>query len=190
MMMSDSWYEVAAATDSVTQGDLISDCPVLTWDETPGFEADKPEETLKAARRAVRTDVVVMTQACDLAEEHVTNVTLCPHLALSRYKELWEEDQKTKNQNPTTKSWKKHCDQLKKGFTWNLALLDAVPDGEVRVVDFHHVFTVPVSFLEAYLKAAKVTRLHLLPPYREHLSQAFSRFFMRVGLPTPVTQEW
>jgi hypothetical protein len=26
----------------------------------------------------------------------------------------------------------------------------------------------------------------LLPPYREHLSQAFARFFMRVGLPVDI----
>lgn len=26
-------------------------------------------------------------------------------------------------------------------------------------------------------------RLRLCPPYREHLSQAFARYFMRVGLP-------
>jgi len=188
--MSEVWYEAAQPTAPVTQGDLITDCPVLTWQASTDFDADKPEDTLKAARRAVRTDVVVMTQACDLAEHHVHNVTLCPHLALSRYKELWEEDLKAKDQNPTTKAWKKHCDQLKKGFAWNLALLDAVPDGEVRVVDFHHVFTVPRSFLEAYLQATKVPRHRLLPPYREHLSQAFSRFFMRVGLPTPVTQSW
>jgi hypothetical protein len=29
-------------------------------------------------------------------------------------------------------------------------------------------------------------RLRLLPPYREHLSQAFARFFMRVGLPVDI----
>jgi hypothetical protein len=28
------------------------------------------------------------------------------------------------------------------------------------------------------------------PPYREHLSQAFARFFMRVGLPQPVDPSW
>jgi len=26
-----------------------------------------------------------------------------------------------------------------------------------------------------------------LPPYREHLSQAFARYFMRVGLPQDIT---
>jgi hypothetical protein len=30
------------------------------------------------------------------------------------------------------------------------------------------------------------TRLRLLPPYREHLSQSFARFFMRVGLPVDI----
>jgi len=29
-------------------------------------------------------------------------------------------------------------------------------------------------------------RLRLCPPYREHLAQAFARFFMRVGLPQDV----
>lgn len=29
----------------------------------------------------------------------------------------------------------------------------------------------------------EIEHLRLLPPYREHLSQAFARYFMRVGLP-------
>jgi len=37
-----------------------------------------------------------------------------------------------------------------------------------------------------------VEKGHLLvnPPYREHLSQAFARFFMRVGLPIPIEKKW
>jgi hypothetical protein len=44
--------------------------------------------------------------------------------------------------------------------------------------------------LEAILKARNQVRPQLLPPYREHLSQSFARFFMRVGLPIPVTKTW
>ena len=58
---------------------------------------------------------------------------------------------------------------------------------EHRVVDFHYVYTVPRNFLESLLEQRGQTRLRLLPPYREHLSQAFARFFMRVGLPVPIT---
>ena len=56
---------------------------------------------------------------------------------------------------------------------------------EVRVVDFRRVYSLPLAFLRkrALLDAH---RLRLLPPYREHLSQAFSRFFMRVGLPVDI----
>jgi hypothetical protein len=48
------------------------------------------------------------------------------------------------------------------------------------------VFTVPRMFLESLLRQRAAPRLRLLPPYREYLSQAFARFFMRVGLPQPV----
>ena len=34
--------------------------------------------------------------------------------------------------------------------------------------------------------AYHLLRKRLLPPYREHLSQSFARYFMRVGLPTDI----
>jgi hypothetical protein len=77
---------------------------------------------------------------------------------------------------------------------WNLTFLDAFahPDvsSDVRVVNFYEVFTVPRDFLEDVLRQRQRARLRLRPPYREHLSQAFARFFMRVGLPQPVTTAW
>ena len=36
------------------------------------------------------------------------------------------------------------------------------------------------------LAASQGPRLRLNPPYREHLAQAFARFFMRVGLPVDI----
>lgn len=61
---------------------------------------------------------------------------------------------------------------------------------EIRLVDFHEVFTIPYAFLESLLAQRGENRYRLLPPYREHLSQAFARFFMRVGLPIPIEKEW
>ncbi len=43
---------------------------------------------------------------------------------------------------------------------------------------------------EGLLAARNEPRLRLLPPYREHLSQAFARFFMRVVLPVEVATAW
>jgi hypothetical protein len=51
------------------------------------------------------------------------------------------------------------------------------------VVDFRRVFSLPFGFLR---DAANLLHLRLLPPYREHLSQSFARYFMRVGLPVDI----
>lgn len=120
--MSDDWYEQVAAAMPLTQGDLIPDCPLLAWQAepielSPGQNQD--DEVLKAASTAVRADVVVLTQACDLEHKKVANVILCPHLTLDHYKEAWTESMRQGNQNPTAKAWKGHCDDIREGFVWN-----------------------------------------------------------------------
>jgi len=52
-------------------------------------------------------------------------------------------------------------------------------------VALREVYGVNFSFLRAVVERQE-RRLRLLPPYREHLSQAFARFFMRVGLPLDI----
>ena len=53
---------------------------------------------------------------------------------------------------------------------------------DYSVVDFRRVHSLPLDFVRR-IASELGERIRLLPPYREHLSQAFARFFMRVGLP-------
>jgi hypothetical protein len=53
------------------------------------------------------------------------------------------------------------------------------------VVDFRSLFAISPDSLKA-LAAGQSPLRRLLPPYREHLAQAFARFFMRVGLPVDI----
>ncbi len=196
--MNSPWYEVVPAETPLTQGDLVFDCPLLTWSAVPTLRASGPQETeaLKQAANAFRADVVVMTQACDLEYGKVRNVVLCPHVTLTTFHDLWERAMRQLGQNPTAKAWKNTCDDIAEGHVWNHALLngaervDEALSTEIRVVDFHDIFTVPREFLASLLNQRAAPRLRLLPPYREHLSQAFARFFMRVGLPEPLTKTW
>lgn len=194
--MTDKWYEHTSAQTPLTQGDVIVDCPVLSWENTP-FELttnENHEEELKGSVAAVQADVVVMSQACDLQQEKIANVILCPCLPLSVFKEFWQTTMKEQGQNPTEKAWKRLCEDMKDGFQWKLALLNAGTAEDLKtehlIVDFHEVFSIPRSFLESFLTQRNRPRLRLLPPYREHLSQAFARYFMRVGLPAPVRKAW
>ncbi|MBI1893909.1 MAG: hypothetical protein HYS14_07360 [Candidatus Rokubacteria bacterium] len=152
------------------------------------------EEAWKDFVSAFREDVVVMTQACDLEHRKVENVVLCPHVSLSTFRSTWQDWLIARKQNPSEKAWKRTCEDIADGYVWNQAFLDRcdLPGlaTEIRVVDFHDVFTVPRSFLEALLQRRQAPRLRLLPPYREHLAQGFARFFMRVGLPQPIAPSW
>lgn len=189
------WYEIVPADAPLMQGDFIFKCRVPTWKrENIELSGETEEETLKALLHFIEADVIVMTQACDLEQNHVQNVTLCPHLPLSKYKEGWERFMTARKQGITPNAWRKQCDNLRDGFIWNQSLLNSSTIDEFpfehRVADFYDVYTLPRVFLESLLKNRGNPRPRLLPPYREHLSQAFARFYMRVGLPTPINKGW
>jgi hypothetical protein len=193
--MPDAWYEEVDASTRLTQGDFILNCPLVTWNPQPLHpDAGDATESLRAMVDAVEADVVVMTQACDLEQEKVNNVVLCPHLSLTEFREVWEADMREHGQTPSARTWGSYCRRICDGYVWNLTILDMGSSRsrttEHRIVDFREIYTVPRGFLESLLIRRQQPRLRLLPPYREHLSQAFARFFMRVGLPVGVTPAW
>ncbi len=79
-------------------------------------------------------------------------------------------------------------EEARKGRLPNIHLIGACPyvgfEREIRIVDFKRVYSLPVKYVRNRARLSK--RLRLLPPYREHLSQSFARFFMRVGLPVDI----
>ncbi|MBW2061826.1 MAG: hypothetical protein JRI95_09725 [Deltaproteobacteria bacterium] len=192
--MTEGWYELVNADVPITQGDLIFSCPVIGWQsDTIDLQGKEYTEVLDSASDVISADVVVLTQACDLEHSKVANVILCPHFSLKEYKSAWETEMKNRNNNPSPKAWRSHCSDICDGFIWNLAMLNSFENKDykldIRVVDFHDIFTIPRIFLESLLKQRDEYRFRLLPPYREHLSQAFARFFMRVGLPIEISKE-
>jgi hypothetical protein len=195
MMTNELWYEVADAGVDLTQGDIILNCPIVRWSSADfNAETQSDVKSLKSLVEAAEVDVVVMTQGCDLENRKVENIILCPHFSLDQYQKDWEETMRNLTQNPTKKAWGKYCDDIKNGYLWNLSMLNEGKIGELslthRIVDFHEVYTLPRTFLESWLQSKDQSRLRLRPPYREHLSQAFARFFMRVGLPTGISKTW
>jgi hypothetical protein len=189
--MNIPWYEIVDALIPITQGDIIMNCPVVTWGESsPVIEGEtKPEEILKANIDYVSIDAVVMTQACDLAENKVKYVILCPHYDIEEHKYQWEIAMRQSYQNPTSKAWGSYIEEIRQGRIWSLSMINAYDESslrlDIRIVDFREIFSLPRNFLEGWV-VQQGRRFRLLPPYREHLSQAFARFFMRVGLPVDI----
>lgn len=177
------WYAALPQAARLYQGEVILRCPVAKW------KADVPDfADLQDSAEYQVADVVVMSQDCDLENDNVPTVILCPAERLHAYKEEWETGMRAQSQNPTPKAWRKTVEKISKGEVMNLALLNDLPEdfgSEKLVVDFKEVFSIPRAFLETLVQS-RPSRVMLAPPYREHLSQSFARFFMRVGLPTPI----
>lgn len=196
--MPNPWYELVEAQEFLSQEDIIEDCPILEWSaedlDVAGVAED--EEELEGAVEAVVTDAIVMTQACDLEQDKVDDVILCSCYPLEEYREHWGEWMRNREQNPTDNSWASHCRNINRGYIWNLSVINSGAAGEDdletphRVVDFQEIHRIRRGFLEELLESRGEPRFRLLPPYREHLSQSFARYFMRVGLPEDVDRIW
>lgn len=165
------WWALVDGSATLAQGDVLEDCPVLI--PVAEMESDTPQA-------AVQTyDVVVMTQSCELEQNRADLVLVCPLQPLAE----------AGNQEPSLFRGKGR-ERLRRGEYPGYHLLNKATTGTISrdyaIVDFRNVYGVPLPFLREFARQ-RDKRLRLLPPYREHLSQAFARFFMRVGLPAEIT---
>ena len=164
--MSESypWYGLANG-DKLEQGDLLRECPLF-----------RPTAANEIQR--LRADAVILSQSCDLTNDKLEIVQVCPIFPLEELAIVVERFQS-----------KRGREDLRRGNLPGFHLLSRceLPDhqSDLWVCDFRSLFGVHVAVAKE-LAMEQSPRVRLLPPYREHLAQAFARFFMRVGLPVDV----
>ena len=175
--MTYPWYSLVNG-DELEQGDILEHCPVftpphdLTLNSLEDQEADFTWE---------KRDVIIMSQSCDLVKgrEKVEEVLLCTVWNRSELAELPGGDLSAKG----------GMEQVRKGRLAGLQMLNRCElfdaERDFRVVDFRRTCALPLDFCREFAGKSQ-DRIRLLSPYREHLSQGFARFFMRVGLPTDI----
>jgi len=169
-----------SATKPVRQGDILRYCPIFVPDslnesvpddQSPGCDIEVPGGIQEF-------DVVVLSQSCDLASKKITQVLVGPVWPLDTIAErnVWLRDPKKQ-------------ESLRRGYIPGLHLLNKCNVGGFNncylVVDFRNVYGVHFDFLVEFTAKCR-GRISLKSPYREHLAQAFARFFMRVGLPVDI----
>ena len=163
------WTSVDEAI--LAQGDYLPGCRVPVFP----LDFDRAERTTAELDKA---DLIIVTQSCDLSNLKVGFVALCLMHSISRFEEV----------NPNFKK-KGQWEQVRKGRVEGLHLL-ASPDEpknnrEALVVDYRQIYSLPFSYLTRHATALG-DRRRLQSPFLEHFSQAFARFFMRVGLPSSI----
>lgn len=196
------WYEVVA-DDSIDQGDIVENCQVLDAIEGDGGG------TVAKLRYGT---MVVMTQTCDLAQNKIGSVVVCAVWSVARLvleeptllqetkqtaaaKKLslpnaysFSEEARINDVIGQSKQLRKEFNAVMKGERPHFAMLESHPLTPVlpkSIVNFRQVYSVPLNAIARFANRS-TPRLRLLPPYREHLSQAFARFFARIGLPKDI----
>lgn len=183
--MSSGWYTTYNSSDKLLQGVVITDFPLVDLEDLdyPSSEGDK--------ELAFQTsDVIVLTQSCDLQNNKVKFVHLAP---VYRLKSI--VDSSLRNDEKTNKPITKLYEELRKGFRLNAFLLEDVSkrtvrrlQGEKLVARYDEAVVVPITFIEEFFALSKRKNfLALKSPYRESLSQGYGRFFMRVANPIDYT---
>jgi len=168
------WYTVTCGSD-LEQGDILLDCPVF---EIP---IDYEDEDKGVDVVVNYQNAIIMTQSCDLAvrdngQSKVDSVLLCPIY----FKEYFlESKDKTFGKN---NGW----ENVRKGNSPGFHILNKCDIENHRLdfmlVDLRRAYSLKIELVRKVAES-QGERIRLLPPYREQLSQAFARFFMRVGLP-------
>ena len=176
--MNYPWYELLSSSKEILQGDMIPECPIII----PPSEI-KEGEQIEA--QVILKNSIVLSQSCDLENNNVEIVLVCEYMTLSDYLSQLPSEQNN------YKGKRKAISGLKQGHQPAYHLINKDSDNNLNeplVVDFRNVYGIHISFLIEHAEKLGA-RLRLLPPYREHLSQAFARFFMRVGLPIDIEFE-
>lgn len=174
-MKTYDWYELIEDSDKITQGDIIKKCPVpilinsCEIKEDSTFDAD-----------IIEVDGIVLTQACDIENRKVENIILCGITTKTEF----EAEQKKNGRKD--KEIEKSLEGIIKGQQNALHIINRYKSEDFNedyyIINFKNIFSVPIE-LASNIAKENGKRLRLCPPYREHLSQAFARYFMRVGLP-------
>ncbi|MFP7377648.1 MULTISPECIES: hypothetical protein [Bacillus] len=188
MQLDFPWYKIKNKDEDITQGDIILSCPVPVIDYDEDYPYFKPQYMLQ--------DVIVMTQACDLENNKVRNVTLCKIGSLEKQvKEHFDyrnKDNKGYNyETISPRSKFKYAKEIIQGKYLDLYFLNKFDNGQYKVpyrlVYLRDSYKIPVHSLKKFIESKEDSEiLSLLPPYREHLSQHFSFNFSRIGLPVNI----
>ncbi|MGF6699132.1 hypothetical protein OKW38_003744 [Paraburkholderia sp. MM5496-R1] len=171
-MSTPFWIMVKGS--GLAQGDLLHKCLIPKFGEDFGASGEGASESVPVGE----ADLIIVTQSCDLENGKVDLVALCPVYTLEEF-EGENEEFKAKGK------W----EAVRKGRVEGLHLLgsprDPTDNRGSLVVDFGQIFSLPPAYLSKLAEACG-EHWRLDSPFLEHFSQAFARYFMRVGLPSQI----
>ncbi|HVV99186.1 MAG TPA: hypothetical protein VHB77_02530 [Planctomycetaceae bacterium] len=160
-------YESRPLEASLSQGDIFEPCALVYW----VVQSDKGG-ILQVQTGSSNERVIVLTQACDLANSKTSKV----QVAVVHDAEKLVRAGVLKAQTIR--------DQVRRHQVFGWYFLPAGETHPESIVDLHDIHTIPREILERDIqKGHRVCGMST--PYREHLLQHFATTYSRIALPEP-----
>lgn len=166
-------FTAPSPNEPIDQADVFDGCPIF------GLDTHDEGVDLNASPARWRERVIVLTQACDLAQTKTTRVVVAVvHVAQTLVERSVLKAQAIR-------------DQIRRGQVYGWYYVPAAPPPIAfpeSIVDLRDLHTVPRAVLEKLaVEGKRICRIQ--SPYREHLAQHFAVTYMRIGLPVPFATE-
>ncbi len=160
-------YDQPGLEIPLSQGDILDECPLLFW------EISTSHMDFRAESSTTRVRVVVLTQACDLAQAKATRVLLA---VVHNARHLVDRGILTA---------KLIRDQIRTHRVYGWYFLPAGSTIEESIVDLRDLHTIPRVMLEHLIQQGRRV-CRITTPFREHLAQHLSTTYARIGLPEAI----
>lgn len=160
-------YETPDPDAPLTQGDIINECPLVFWTMDRGSD----EAFLRQPASSIER-VIVLTQACDLANTKTSNV----QVAVVHATDWLVAEGILKGQTIR--------DQVRRHLVFGWYFLPADANNPESIVDLRDLHTVPRELLQEQIRLGH-RKSSIRTPYREHLAQHFATTYSRIALPEP-----
>ena len=159
-------YSFPDRTAPLTQGDVIDQCPLVYWTVSEAQDGSLVRQSATSDER-----VIVLTQACDLANTKTSRV----QVAVVHDAQALVDEGLLKAQTVR--------DQVRRHRVFGWYFLPAEGPLPESIANLREVHTVPRQLLEALAKEGlRITSL--TTPFREHLAQHLAVTYSRIALPS------
>lgn len=177
---------------------IINQCDIFR--DVEFIEYVKEDESSIEVSKIVFPQVIILTQACDLQQDYnarkrwnetkignqdkfLISVIVAPMYNFEDFRQGNHLGQLSLVMEPKGRRNKSLCENIIKNENKRYHYMNFGDDVELveSVIDFKHYFTVTVNYLNSIYEKKYVCSVDSL--YRELISQRFSNFLARIGLP-------
>lgn len=176
----------------INQGDILKDLSIVFQS---GFDKDNPDEAIISV--VSLPYAIVVSQECDLEhdynnkttnkvdqDKYLPNILVLPAYLANQFKEGTHRGEGVKGMAWNSSNlWKPITQNNNNRFHY----INAYEDYQIPnlVIDFKHIYTVNRDFV--YSGIDNLYLASICEIYRENISQRYSQYLSRIGLPERVT---